>query len=91
MFIFLFCHLFCLNKEKKLFDTPCTISYSNSSTTSKLIYNKHLRDLQHAINQDKITKLTEDGLYGSNTDNALKKCIVKNFLILRLWDIVLIR
>ena len=66
------------NKEKTLFDTPCTMSNSNSSTTSKLIYNKHLLDLQHAINQDKITKLIEDGLYGNNTDNALKKCIVKN-------------
>lgn len=62
------------NKEKTLFDTACT----SSTTISKPTFNQHLHDLQWAINQDKIAKLTEDGLYGTNTDNVLKKCVVKN-------------
>ena len=70
------------NKEKALFDEPCENS-NNSSTTATLVKqtsNTHLHDLQWAINQDKLVtpKLKEDGLYGTNTDNALKKCCVKN-------------
>ena len=70
------------NKEKALFDEPCE-NFNNSSTTATLVKqrsNTHLHDLQWAINQDKLVtpKLKEDGLYGTNTDNALKKCCVKN-------------
>ena len=69
------------DKEKELFDKPCGSATNTSSTsTNTNTFNQHLHDLQWAINQDKLVthKLKEDGLYGTNTDNALKKCCVKN-------------
>lgn len=70
------------NKEKELFDKTCVNSNNSltTSTSTKQTSNTHLHDLQWAINQDKLVtpKLKEDGLYGTNTDNALKKCRVKN-------------
>ena len=44
----------------------------------KIVFNQHLHDLQWSINTDKVAKLEEDGLYGNNSDNAIKHCIVKN-------------
>ena len=69
------------NKEKELFDKLCgSTTNTSSASTNTNTFNQHLHDLQWAINQDKLVtpKLKEDGLYGTNTDNALKKCCVKN-------------
>lgn len=43
----------------------------------KIVFNQHVHDLQWAINTDGIAKLSEDGLYGSDTNNAIKHCVVK--------------
>lgn len=54
---------------------PASIINTNNNTNK---ISTHLRDLQQAVNLDGYAKIQVDGLYGSETDGALRKIILKN-------------
>lgn len=69
-------------KEKALFDTACSTSLSSSASSGaakSASFNQRLYDLQQALNKDGIAspKLAEDGIWGTKTASAVKKCAVK--------------
>lgn len=70
-----------LDNFKKTWGTEQTNIKSNNvangvNVNSNRKYN--IYNLQQAINKDGIAKIKADGLYGKNTDEAVKKCVVKN-------------